>query len=525
MAPETRPPAGGSANARGAREREGAAPSAPTAPHAEDATTGQPSTGPSRFWASRRARLGFAAALVASILIHSVLSPFTLLPDTGGITFKDVDDELTIPVELMAVEVPAEPPPKAPEPPSTAAPASEPTAGPSFRDAAPPARPDASARASLDAGVRDGGADAGDAEADSGDEGGTDSGAEDGGEADSGAVALGVGDGGGSDSGAVALGAGGAKDGGAPKVGFSGLVTAGPTNVRLLLNVALIRQHPVGSKMGPLLNGIPQWADFMKGTQTLVDPVRDTDWILIYGPSLIHTERDAIFIRYGLDDAIVDRAIAEVTKKYAKGGPYDAGVPGVVASLGHADQAERVFLRAQPHEAAVVPPAKAHEFAMLLRQRSVDPGLRPGEALRLIVRDPYRQVAVPGLKFPESMTELRLWIVPRADGGAEVYAEGECKGEAEAADVAERTREMVSRQNASVLVKIATRGILNNVDIRVSGSVVKTHLSASREQTEGILQVVAAQMGIQLPAPGGPAAPGPAAPSAGGAPPAPASSR
>ncbi|HRH00183.1 MAG TPA: hypothetical protein PLR99_28255, partial [Polyangiaceae bacterium] len=151
MAPETRP-RGGSASARAARE--GAAPSAPTAPHAGDATESQAPTGPSRFWASRRARLAFAAALVASLVIHYVFSPFALLPDSGGITFKDVDDELTIPVELMAVEAPAEPPPTpAPEPPPpTSTPAAEPTAGKSFRDAAPPERPDASRLAALDAG-------------------------------------------------------------------------------------------------------------------------------------------------------------------------------------------------------------------------------------------------------------------------------------------------------------------------------------------------------------------------------------
>ncbi len=503
MARETRLQAGGAqaATSRPGATRLGAAPSAPTAPHASEASANQAPTGPSRFWASPRARLAFAAALVASGIVHFVLSPFGLLPDSGGLTFKDVDDELTIPIELMAIEVPAEPEKPAAPPPAVEPPAADPAGeakGLGKRDAGvkPPERPDAASLAELDAGPAD--AARLDAAVD-------DAAADDAARADAeppDGTAPEGGPGEGADAGAVALGA---RDGGAPKVGFAGLVTAGPTNVRLLLNVALIRQHPVGVKMGPLLNGIPQWADFMKGTQTLVDPVRDTDWILIYGPSLIHTERDAIFIRYGLPDAVVDQAIATVTKKYEKGGAFDAGVPGVKASLGHADQAERVFLRAQPHEAAVVPPSKAHDFAMLLRQHSVDPGLRPGEALRLVVRDPYRQVAVPGLKFPDAMTELRLFVLPRADGGAEVFAEGECKGPDEAVDVAERTKEMVARQNASMFVKIATRGILNNVDIKVDGRVVKVHVSASREQIEGILQGVAAQMGIQLPAPGAPA--------------------
>ncbi len=458
---------------RGA-ERHGAAPSAPTAPHAGDANDGQTPTGPSRFWDGRRAKIAFVAALVGSVLVHGVFSPYTLLPDTGGVTFKDVDDELTVPIELMAVEV-AEAPKEEPKPatPEATDPTGELGAKP---DAGPKRKP----WPQRDAAV----ADASDTD------GSSDVVLSDGGIAETTDAAP--------DAAQVASGV---KDGGAPKIGFSGLVTAGPTNVRLLLNVALIRQHPVGAKMGPLLNGIPQWADFMKGTQTMVDPVRDTDWILIYGPSLIHTEKDAIFLHYSLPDAVVDQAIATATKKYDKGGPFDAGVPGVLASLGHADNSERVFLRAQPHEAAVVPPAKAHDFALLLRQHSVDPGLRPNEALRLIVRDPYRQVAVPGLKFPESMTEIRLFVLPRLDGGADVFAEGECKGEEEAADVLERTKDMIARQNASLLVRIATRGLFNNVELKQDGKIVKAHVTASREQIEGLLQGVAAQMGVQLPVP------------------------
>jgi hypothetical protein len=53
-----------------------------------------------------------------------------------------------------------------------------------------------------------------------------------------------------------------------------------------------------------------------------------------------------------------------------------------------------------------------------------------------------------------------------------------------------------------VLVRIATRGLLNNVEVKVEGKIVKAHLTASREQMEGLLQTVAAQMGVQLPAAG-----------------------
>ena len=80
--------------------------------------------------------------------------------------------------------------------------------------------------------------------------------------------------------------------------GLSKVVNAGVQNVVLGVNVQLIRKHPVGARMGPVLQALPQWRDFLKGAQTPVDPIRDTDWILIYGPSLIHTDKDAVLVRY-----------------------------------------------------------------------------------------------------------------------------------------------------------------------------------------------------------------------------------
>src|SRR5690606_3545495 len=108
---------------------------------------------------------------------------------------------------------------------------------------------------------------------------------------------------------------------------------AGVQNVVLGVNVAAIRKHPVGARMGPILQALPQWRDFMRGAQSPVDPIRDTEWILIYGPSLIHTERDAVLVRYNLSDEAVDTAITGIARSYDKGGSLDAGVPGVKASL------------------------------------------------------------------------------------------------------------------------------------------------------------------------------------------------
>jgi len=468
--------------------RWGAAEIAPTAPHAT-APTVKDTSGPARFWSGRRVRLARNLALALSLVVHWFVSPWQLLPSDSGIKGKDVDDELTIPVDLLGEETPPEKPPQ-PEP-TTPPPENDPNGTKAKPDAGPPKpKPDASvpdaAPLATDAGLvkidTDGGAPLADGGAP------TDAGEGDGG-GDGGLVA--------SADGGAAGGANGPRDPGS-MIGMAGLVAAGQVNVTLLVNIAVIRQNPVGARMGPLLYGIPQWNDFMKGSQTMIDPIRDTDWILVYGPSLIHTERDAVLVHYSASDAVVDQAVVEIAKRYDKGGPFDVGVPGVKASLGHADNAERVFMRVQPHVLTVVPKDKAVEFAKVLKRAPVSPRVRPGEAMRLTVKDPWRQISIPGLKFPNSLKELRLWIVPRAaDGGADVHVEGDCTDEAAAAEVADALTELIRRQN-SLGVRLATRGLLNNARVEADGTRIKSELSVSREQLEALLQGVGAFLGVQV---------------------------
>jgi len=268
----------------------------------------------------------------------------------------------------------------------------------------------------------------------------------------------------------------------------------GPPLVQLLVNMEVIRATPVGAKMGPLVSAIPQWDDFISGTR--VDPLRDTDWVMIYGPSLINTERDAILVHYSTSDRIVDEACAVVAKKYDRGGAFDLGVPGAKAWLGHADRARRIFLRAQPHLLVVVPEDYAKTAARTLVGGKTPSHVRPGEAMRLTLKNPHRPMPF----IPETVSELRLWIVPRAaDGGADVFAEGDTPDAAKASAAADDLRKVVRQQN-SIGVRIVTQGLLNNVDIQGDGSIVRLKLSASREQLEAILGVVSAQLGVTLPA-------------------------
>jgi hypothetical protein len=432
-------------------------------------------------------RIAFGIALILSLLFHYEIFPWSLLPTTS-LEFRDTEGELSIPVDLLTEEEPAAP---------TPTPTSEPT----------PENPTSSVKhttlgneAGVDAAeVLDAGEDASPL-ASLLDAGSLASDASDGGESDAAAlladaaIALG-GDGG-------IPGANGPRDPSA-LLGAAGAVQSGPALVQLLINMEVIRTNPTGAKMGPLLSAIPQWDDFMSGTH--VDPVRDTDWVFISGPSLIHTERDMIWVHYSASDTLVDKAIDTVSKKYDRGGPFDAGVPGVKASLGHADRAPRVFLRPQAHLLVVCPPDFANTAAKALVGTKVSPHIRPGEAMRLTLKNPHRPMPF----LPESLSELRLWIIPRPDGGADVFAEGDTPDGAEAAKAAESVKKLVRDQN-SIGVRIVTQGLLNGVEITPDGKMVRGKLTASREQLEAILSLVAAQLGTPLPQP--PAPPAPPAP-------------
>lgn len=440
--------------------REGAAESAPTAPHATPSLDPKHKrTGPERFWRGRGPKIALALALAASIGGHYAIAPWSIFPEHSD-EIHDFEGELTIPVDLMT-----EPEEQKAEEPKTTTPAEKTSdegagAKKAHRDAGKEDERDGGEE--LDADIVDAGPEPSDAEV---------------------ATAGDAGD----NNAASAPGDPNAL------LGAAGKVQAGPPLVQLVVNFALIRSTPVGSQLGPLMSAIPQWDDFIAGTG--VDAVRDTDWIYIQGPSLLHTDRDMIYVHYSASDKVVDKAIDIIAHKFDRGGPFDAGVPGVKASLGHADRASRVFLRPQSHLLVVVPPDFAHTAALAYKNSKLGSPTRPGEALSFTVQNPNHPL--PFL-VTTSMKELRIWIVPRAsDGGADVYAEGPCADASGAQENAAKVKKYVAEQN-SLGVRMLTDGLLNGVEVRAEGSVVKGHLSASRTQLQNILGLIAGQLGVSL---------------------------
>jgi hypothetical protein len=399
-----------------------------------------------------------AACFVLSLLGHYAVSPWTVFPQQS-LEIKDTDGELAIPIDLLGEDTPSPPPlppPRpAPPPPATAVANAE---GPkaSIVDASAP-RPKRDAGRPHDAGV--------DAE----------------GPSDAGAIANGSEPSDAASDAMFALG----------EAGVEG-VTAGERLVEVRVNVDVVKTNPVGARIGPLLRGIPQWDDFMAGTD--VDPVGDVDWIRIYGPSLIRTEKDAVIVHFNMTDARAARDIAILSKHDVNGGAYDAGVPGVRAWRGHADRAWRVFILPRSHVAVMVPPEKAHETARVFARIEPHLNMHAGQAVWVMVKNPNHPMPF----LPASLTELRFWASPRADGGADAFAEADAPDE-ESARLAARQIHTLVQQTNSLAVKLVTRGLLNDVDVTNDGAMVKVHFTASQDQLEALYDLVSAFLGVNAP--------------------------
>jgi hypothetical protein len=432
---------------------EGAGQAAPTAPHATQRAADAKRSGPERFWARWPGRVAMAVCLVVSAAGHGVVVPFEV-PE--GFEVKELEGEVAIPVDLLEDNAP---------PPAIVA-ASPPAARPDEEKekqsaVATPAVPRPARREATlaDAGV-DASKDAAPVE-------------------------------GGTDGGAAPVGA--AKDAGArdPEALIaSDAVRADVNLVKLTINAEVIRAHPVGARLGELIRGIPQWDDFMGGTD--LDPIRDFDWIIISGPSLVKsTAHDAVYVHYSVSDAVMDRAVRVVSGKYERGGPFDAGARGVKAMLARADRAERVILRPQPHLLAVVPPSVAQSSARVLSMGAISAHIHPGEAMNARLLNPHN--AMP--EIPESISELRARIIPRPDRGVDVLIEGDAKDASSAIDAAETLRRLFRRHNDAI-TSILTHGLLDHVEVSVQEGKVDVRVAATLDQIETLVTLVADFLGI-----------------------------
>lgn len=406
-------------------------------------------------------RQGLAFGFIVSGVFHYFISPFSIVPAGPPIEIHDQAGELSIPIDFIGDGTGDKPGSQSHD--GTQQGPNGGTTG----------MTDASA---LEAGMNAHGADGGAAD------GGSDASTE---STD--------------DGGLIAVTDGGVGRDPQSMLGAAASVSAGPNNVTIMVNFVELRKHPESARLGMVLGGIPQWRAFSSDAQgaPLLDPMRDADWMMIWGPSLIETKNDAVVIHYSAPDANVDRIIDTVSHRYAHGGRIDLGVPGVKAWKAFADNGERVFMRPGPHVAVIVPSSKATDFARVLVRNPLHARMRAGEALSVRALRPGGSIGV----IPSDISEMRLWIIPRAsDGGGDLYVEGDCPNDAAAQADAETIKTLIAQKN-NLGVRIFTAGFFNHVDVTTASNQVHLHINGTQTQIEALLALVAGKLGVTLPPP------------------------
>jgi hypothetical protein len=272
------------------------------------------------------------------------------------------------------------------------------------------------------------------------------------------------------------------------------VVAITPKNVELTASMPPLRAHPVGRQILAMLLAAPGVRDALSGTG--VDPIRDIDWAYASGTSFRDDSTGALVAHFALDDDRVDGAFEALMKRAPTTAPLDLGVQrvhGVTANLAGAD---RALLRAAPSLVVVVPPPLAKATASTLATSRVLSPVRGDEALRGALVDPHTALA----QIPSAVQRARAWVITKPDGGLDVFGEGDCADASAAGAAADELRALVHRYNG-FLVRLASRGILDSVEIAVDGSTVKVHLAPTYEQLEAVLTLAGAALGVDVPPP------------------------
>lgn len=242
-----------------------------------------------------------------------------------------------------------------------------------------------------------------------------------------------------------------------------------------------MRANASATKIGRSLSLLPAVIDAKK--RTGVDPFDDGDWMLTYGPNVGAFIVNATVVRHHRPDEEITQALAQGSFEKS-----DHAEGGLASDLFGTDT---VLLRPRAQTIAFVPQDRAKDLAAVLAKLD-DSGLRTGEIAKLVAMEPSKMLSG---YVPSEISMGEGVVKPAADSGLDVSAEGTC-GTAEACkEAAKQIDATVTRLN-SMIVRIATHGLLSGVKVRAEGTKVKATLHAAPEQIDAIVQLMRASLNL-----------------------------
>jgi hypothetical protein len=264
-----------------------------------------------------------------------------------------------------------------------------------------------------------------------------------------------------------------------------------PAEGEIVVRTDVLRGHPVGARLGPILETWPGWRATLHAIAN--DPVVDLDWIDITGPSDARAGRMLARTAITADAALDGRLVALQARSAEPALGHVA--PGVSAAAARLDGALRVVFRAQPRLVAVTPASRGPAISgVLLRARVRDPSTAALEAVRADVPQPHDVVRA----VPEGIRRMKAQVFALTSGDADATADGECATPEDAKRAAAALAETIARQN-SPLARMLTHGLLDAIVVGVDGPTVKVRLHATRDQLDAVVGLVSAMAGTGTP--------------------------
>lgn len=260
-------------------------------------------------------------------------------------------------------------------------------------------------------------------------------------------------------------------------------------NLSLLLFPERFRSHPLTVQFSPLLTALQNWQNFFGGTN--LDPIRDTDQILLAGPQFRDTSRVVAVVLYNVSEAQVRNSIDTIVKRSGSSGKWEGKTPPVARA--HVDGAERYFVMTGPKMLVVVPPDGLDQALKHSKTMDFSDKGKGNESLVLDVMRPANAFRGLPVKLPTSVTSMRFSLSLNPKGGADCRLDAK-DASAEAAQTnAAALTETINK--AMVLDLVFTkRRIIDPVTFRAEGDHIRTELHITDKQLHHILNMTAAQI-------------------------------
>jgi len=189
-------------------------------------------------------------------------------------------------------------------------------------------------------------------------------------------------------------------------------------NVRIHFFVDALGRHPAGAVIGELLMMDPEWQSLLGSSG--IDPIRDLDQVVLYGPQLVRTRELAAIVAFDQRVEDVERRVSGLVRAF-EGTVEKHGSKTVGRAV--FDGAPRVLVTYPNRVVAMVPDQSSAARDAVAVERLVLPS--PADAEDVVVaalKTPHRVRLLRrlGLTVPESIETVRVVVSSLRNGGARV---------------------------------------------------------------------------------------------------------